>query len=126
MAAEAKERDPVLRAAWFRKLANYHASQLVFLDESGFNSKLGRRTHGYGLKGEVIHTRVKSSKAENLSLLPAFTIDGYIACNVYKGGVSQEMFIDFLRQDLLPKCGRYPGPQSVIVMDNCRIHHSEA
>lgn len=96
MAAEAKERDPVLRAAWFRKLANYHASQLVFLDESGFNSKLGRRTHGYGPKGEVIRTRVKSSKAENLILLPAFTIDGYIACNVYKGRVSQEMFIDFL------------------------------
>lgn len=120
---EAKERDPELRALWFRKLSNWRAEQLVFLDESSFNSKLGRRFRGYAPKGEAIHVKVKSGRAENLSILPAFTIDGYIACNVYKGGVNKDDYIGFLEDNLLPQCGQYPGPRSIIIMDNCAIHH---
>jgi hypothetical protein len=120
---EARERDPVLRDAWFRKLATWHAEQLVFLDESGFNSKLGRRFHGYAPKGEAVRMKVKTCRATNLSMLPAFTVDGYLACNVYKGAVNKEAYIAFLKEDLLPKCGKYPGPRSIIVMDNCAIHH---
>ena len=89
MQKEAKERDPVLRADWFRKLARWKAEQMVFIDESGINSKLGRPKYGYAPKGVKIRYPVKSGKAENLSLLPAFTIDGYLACNVYKGGVTK-------------------------------------
>ena len=122
---EAKERDPILRAAWFRKISKWNASQLVFLDESGFNWKLSRRKHGWGHKGEVIRAKVKTGRADNLSLLPAMTIDGYIACNVYKGGVSKEEFMEFLEQDVLPKCQQYPGPRSIIIMDNAKIHHGD-
>jgi len=120
---EAKEHDPELRAAWFRKLANWRADQLVFLDESGINSKLGRRTHGWAIKGQSMHAKVTSGRTENLSLLPAFIIDGFIAIAVYRGGVNAENYEDFVRMQLLPKCTRWPGPRSVIVMDNCKIHH---
>jgi hypothetical protein len=123
MQEEARERDPILRAAWFRKLASYDAKQLVFLDESGFNSKLGRRFRGFAPKGQAVRMKVKLCKAEHLSMLPAFTVDGYIACNVYRGAVSKEDYIAFLDEDLLPLCGPYPAPRSIIVMDNCSIHH---
>lgn len=120
---EAKEQDPELCAAWFRKLANYRAEQLIFLDESGINTKLGRRTHGWGPKGQVLRAPVKSGRAENLSLLPAFTIDGYIVMAVYRGGVNAELYEDFIRYQVLRKCTPWPGLRSVIVMDNCKIHH---
>ena len=123
MQEEARERDPVLRAAWFRKLASWDAEQLVFLDESGFNSKLGRRFRGFAPKGQAVRKKVKTYRAENLSMLPAFTIDGYIACNVYRGAVTKEDYIAFLEEDLLPLCGQYPNARSIIIMDNCSIHH---
>jgi hypothetical protein len=107
------------------KLANFQANQLIFLDESCIHSKLSERTHGWGPKGDAVRAKVTSKQADNLSLLPAMTMDGYIACNVYKGAVNAELFEAFISEDLLPKCGRFPGPRSIIVMDNARIHGSD-
>lgn len=95
----------------------------MFLDESGINSKLGQRTHGWGEKGKVLQAKVKSGRAENLSLLPALTIDGYMAIAVYRGGVNAEQYEDFVKTQVLPKCSPWPGPRSIIIMDNCKIHH---
>jgi len=119
---EAKERDPILRNEWIRKLAHFRSDQLVFLDESGFNPRNGDATHGWAMKGEVIRCKVPGPKSENYSLLPAMTVDGYIACSVHQGAVNKELFRDFI-QDLLPLCSPYPGPRSVIVMDNAQIHN---
>ena len=106
-------------------MAEWRAPQLVFLDESGINSKLGERTHGYSKKGKVIRHKVSPGRAENFSLLPALTIDGYIACQLYRGPVNAEHFTDFIQYDVLPKCTPYPGPRSIIVMDNASIHRAE-
>jgi hypothetical protein len=106
-------------------LADWTGQQLVFIDESGINSKMSQPTHGYGPKGQPIPYPVTTQRADNLSLLPALTLDGYIACNVYKGGVNKEMFYEFIEKDVLPRCGPYPGPKSIIVMDNARIHRNE-
>jgi DDE superfamily endonuclease len=104
-------------------LADWRADQLVFLDESGINNKLGQRTHGWGPKGQTVQAKVLAGRAENLSLLPAMTVDGYIACNVYKGGVTADIYEEFVRDYVLPKCTPWPGPRSVIIMDNAKIHH---
>ena len=106
------------------KLANWRADQLVFIDESGINTKLGQPTHGYAKKGTRIPYKVPHQKAENLSLLPALSVDGYIVCNVYHGGIKAEMYEEFIRDFVLPKCTPWPGPRSVIIMDNAKIHHN--
>jgi transposase len=53
------------------------------------------------------------------------SIDGYIACNLYRGAIDSERYEDFIRNDVLPQCTPFPGPQSVLVMDNASIHHGE-
>ena len=122
---QAAERDPVLRADWFMRLANWNANQLVFLDESGINKKSGVPKYGYAKKGSRVHYKVTSQKAENFSLLPAMSVNGYIAINVFKGGVNAEMYEDFIRDEVLPRCTPWPGPCSVIIMDNAEIHRNE-
>lgn len=107
------------------KLDNWTAHQLVFLDESGINSKLGERSYGWGKKGKCIPHKVSGQRSKNLSLLPALTIDGYIACNLYEGSVNRERFQAFIEDDVLPQCTPYPGPRSVIIMDNASIHRDE-
>ncbi|KAJ6596533.1 hypothetical protein B0H10DRAFT_1763958, partial [Mycena sp. CBHHK59/15] len=52
------------------------------------------------------------------SMLPALSCDGIIALDI-------ERFIQFISEELAPKLTPYPGPRSVVVLDNCAIHHDE-
>jgi hypothetical protein len=59
------------------------------------------------------------------------TINGYIACNAYKGGVTKELFRSFLEDDVLPKCEEFArtlseGKKPIIIVDNARIHHDDS
>src|SRR6266496_2805942 len=51
------------------------------------------------------------------------TVDGYIACNIYRGGVTSERFKEFIETDVLSLCTPFPGPRSIIIMDNAAIHN---
>ncbi|KAF8837048.1 hypothetical protein BDN67DRAFT_909949 [Paxillus ammoniavirescens] len=59
------------------------------------------------------------------SILPALTLDGIIAYDIIEGSVTGERFIQFLKDHVMPFTTPYPGPRSVLVMDNCSIHHGE-
>ena len=98
---------------------------MVFIDESGINNKVGERQHGRGFKNQRIYSNVTGAKSKNISLLPAITIDGYITCSVYEGGVNGATFRSWVQNRLLPHCNPFPGPRSVIVMDNARIHKGD-
>jgi len=54
-------------------------------------------------------------------------VDGIIALESHKGSVSAEVFGDFIRGNLVPQMRAFDGesPISVVVMDNCSIHHTE-
>lgn len=42
---------------------------------------------------------------------------------MYEGSTDTEIFENFI-EELLPYCGRWPAPKSVLVMDNASFHHS--
>ncbi|KAG1850454.1 hypothetical protein F4604DRAFT_1495438, partial [Suillus subluteus] len=58
------------------------------------------------------------------SILPILTLDGIIAYDIIEGPVTSERFAQFLREHL-PLTNPYPGPHSALVLDNCRIHHTD-
>jgi hypothetical protein len=73
------------------------------------------------------------------------TCQGMLACKVVEGSMHREQYLEFLEHKVvsfhgpilagsplncslnhvlqLPLCSAYPGPLSVLVMDNARIHH---
>lgn len=57
-------------------------------------------------------------------MLPALTVDGIIYSEVRFGSFSGDSFISFL-ESLLAVMNPYPLPHSVLVLDNCAIHHVE-
>lgn len=57
-------------------------------------------------------------------MLPALSMEGIIYSTIKKGSFDGDSFAGFLR-GLLPNMNPYPGPCSVLVMDNCQIHHIE-
>lgn len=55
------------------------------------------------------------------SILPAISLDGILDCNIVEGSFNTRKFKDFI-EGLLDHMQPYPAPNSVIVLDNCRIH----
>jgi DDE superfamily endonuclease len=56
--------------------------------------------------------------------LPAYTQDGILLSRVFQGTTDSTFFEDFIEQ-LLHHCGRWPEPNSVLVMDNASFHRTE-
>ena len=55
------------------------------------------------------------------SILPALTLQGILACDIVEGSFDASRFASFI-DGLLGQMNPWPQPNSVIVMDNCRIH----
>ena len=54
-------------------------------------------------------------------MLPALSLDGIIALDIVEGSYNTRLFAHFIN-GLLDQMNPFPLPNSVIVMDNCRIH----
>ncbi|KAI0338968.1 hypothetical protein BDW22DRAFT_1337197 [Trametopsis cervina] len=64
-------------------------------------------------------------RGQRYSILPALTTEGIIALDIFEGSVTKDRFINFIREDIAPLLNPYPGRHSVVVLDNCAIHHDE-
>jgi DDE superfamily endonuclease len=58
------------------------------------------------------------------SILPALSLDGILALEIAEGSFTKLTFASFIDR-LLEHMNPFPEPNSVIVMDNRRIHKSE-
>src|SRR2546430_17318539 len=58
------------------------------------------------------------------SILPAIGINEYIDYEIIQGGFNTDKFNIFIRL-LLRKMNLFPGPRSVLVLDNVNSHLSE-
>ena len=83
------------------------------------------RPSGWAPKGSnpTVVSMLKRSK--RWSILPAFTLKGYIAHVIHQGSITMEIFNDFVRNDVLPFCQPFPAPQSVLICDNHKTHRSQ-
>ena len=125
MQIRAAQRNPELRDDWIRKLAGYMANQLIFVDESAANERTGDRKYGWAPIGVTPVEYRSFQRSERWSILPAYTVDGFITWGITHGSFTARMFEDWLENELLPLCSPYPHPRSVICMDNAPIHQSE-
>ena len=59
-----------------------------------------------------------------LSCVYTMSVEGILSCNLVRGGVNGEKFIDFIEKCVLPTLMPFNGINArSIVMDNCAIHH---
>ncbi|RPD57202.1 hypothetical protein L226DRAFT_445039, partial [Lentinus tigrinus ALCF2SS1-7] len=85
------------------------------------------RRRGYAMAGERAEITDVFVRGDRYSLAAAITKDGYIATRALLGSYDSDQFYDFIVEEVLPQMGRWPlEPRSVLVVDNCRIHHNEA
>lgn len=122
----ALERNEVLRGMWIGYCLQFNKDQLVFLDESAANERTGDRKYGWSPIGVECGQFTSIKRSERWSVLPALDVEGYFAWLIYQGGITSDIFLMFVRDQVLPHCEPYPGKRSVLVLDNASIHHSQA
>jgi antirestriction protein len=75
--------------------------------------------------GLILRTLLKRlTNLSRYSVLPALTMDGIIYHHTTRGSFDGDSFQHFLA-GLLKVMNPYPQERSVLVMDNCAIHHVE-
>jgi hypothetical protein len=121
----AQERNQNARDDWIQRLADWRADQLVFVDESAANERTLDRKYGWApINTQSIEIR-PAKRTERWSMLPAYTINGYIAWQVVQASYTTASFNEFIANHVLPLCSPYPGVRSILVMDNAQIHRSQ-
>jgi hypothetical protein len=72
---------------------------------------------------KVYHASIK--KSTKWSILPLYTYDGFVDWKIIHGSFNGDSFIEFIEDHVIPHTNPYPGPRSVLIMDNAKIHHDE-
>lgn len=141
------ERIQSLRNEWSRRLSGWGAEQLVFIGESAACGKtgitpqskkffpplliplcVGDRRFGWAPSGVISPVKQGTCGVQNLdrskrwSILPAYTVDGYIACEVHQGNITAAVLNGFVKSQVPPLCSRNQGPRSILVVDDATIN----
>ncbi|TFY51280.1 hypothetical protein EVG20_g11074 [Dentipellis fragilis] len=120
----AVERSIEKRAEYIARIGlNYEAEQLVFVDEAACDKRTPTRINGWSMVGTRARKRCFFIRGRRYSLLPAISLDGIMALDIVEGAFKSLTFAEFI-DGLLDRMNPFPGPNSVIVMDNCAIHKS--
>ena len=108
------------RAAWRESAAGIDPARLVFLDESGFDTRL-IRTHARAPVGERAHGTVPGGHWQRLTLIGALGLDGLCAAMTVAAATGTAVFLAFVEQVLIPALLR-TQPDTIVVMDNLAAH----
>ena len=75
---------------------NYTSNQMIFLDESAKDERSLSRLYGYSPRNTRAYKKVVFVRGKRYTILPALTLDGFVAVDVFEGACDKKRFIDFV------------------------------
>lgn len=106
------------RRAFREKLANVAAEHLVFVDETGATTAMGR-TYGRAPVGERVAAAAPGAW-KNVTLISGLRTSGVVATLAVPGATDRAVFEQYVEQMLVPEL----QPGDVVVWDNLSPHKS--
>ena len=103
----------------------YRREMFVWVDETGSDNRNTVRKFGYPIKGQTPQCHRFLVRGKRISVIAAISTGGLVAAEYFHGTVISDTFYDFARGSLIPQMNSFDGssPNSIIIMDNCKIHH---
>jgi transposase len=105
------------RARWHEQLAVEVATRLVFVDESGANTKM-TRLRGRALEGRRLVARIPHGHYQTSTLISGIRLNGPCAPWLFEGPMNGEMFLAWVAQGLAPTLQK----GDLVIMDNLATH----
>ena len=96
----------------------------VWTDETGTDRRDQLRKYGYSFRGEPAVCHRILTRGTRISAMAAMTCEGMLEYDLTTGTVNADKFIDFIRGHLIPNMQPFPAKHSILILDNCAIHHS--
>jgi transposase len=109
------------RGRWHSEtIADIPAEHLIFLDESGANTKMAR-IYGRSVRGKRAYGSVPHGHYISVTMVSAIRLSGVFAAHSFVGSMNAERFLDWVKTCLVP--GLVKG--DVVIMDNLPVHHNK-
>lgn len=105
------------REGWADRLPGLDPARLVFLDETGANTKMTRR-YGRAPVGERVVGAVPHGHWKTTTFVAALRADGLVAPMVLDGAMNGDVFVAYAEQVLAPAL----RTGDIVVMDNLSSH----
>ena len=121
----AKQRSIELRASFMAHAFQFPRSFFVWVDETGSDRRNQIRKFGYALKGLTPVYQRLLARGTRVSAITGMCSEDVLGYELTTGTVNGDKFFDYVRGQLIPSMHPFPGDQSILVMDNCRVHHTE-
>lgn len=121
----ALQRSDECRARFMAEIAMYDPSMLVWIDETGCDRRNSLRRYGYSIRGMPPRDHRLLIRKTRYSAIPVMSLQGVHDVQVVEGTVNGDKFEQFIENTVLPIINPFDGsnPLSVVIMDNCSIHH---
>ncbi len=105
------------RRVWAERMPGLDPKKLVFIDETGANTKMTRR-YGRAPVGQRVVGRVPHGHWKTTTFVAAMRADGLTAPMVIDGAMNGDLFVAYTQQVLAPTL----RPGDVVVLDNLASH----
>ncbi len=105
------------RARWHEQLAVEPTTRLVFVDESGANTKM-TRWRGRALGGQRLLARIPQGPDQTSTLISGLRLNGPCAPWLFEGPMNGEMFLAWVAQGLAPTLQK----GDLVILDNLATH----
>jgi transposase len=105
------------RARWHEQLATESVTRLVFVDESGANTKM-TRLRGRARAGQRLVARIPHGRYQTSTLISGMRVQGPCAPWLFQGPMNGEMFLAWVTQGLAPTLQK----GDVVILDNLATH----
>ncbi len=105
------------REAWFESQLELDPERLVFIDETGLNTKMAR-LRGRSPRGERCHAGIPHGHWKTTTFTGALRLSGMTAPMVLDGAMNADAFRAYIEQVLVPTL----TPGDIVIMDNLPAH----
>jgi transposase len=108
--------------AWRAELASIDPRRLIFLDESGIDTRM-TRAYARAAPGARAVGTVPWGQWERLTVIGALGLEGVLAGMSIAAATTGAVFLAFIEQVLIPALRA--RPDAIVVMDNLGAHKAE-
>jgi transposase len=105
------------RRRWHKAQPQWDSARLVFIDETGLNTKMAR-LYGRALRSQRCVAAVPQGHWKTSTLIAALRCDGLAAPFLIEGAVNAEVFTAYLRHVLCPELKK----DDIVILDNLSTH----
>ena len=111
----------VAREAWFADQPDLDPARLIFIDETGLNTKMARR-RGRCRKGERLFASIPHGHWRTTTFVAGLRLGGLGAPMLLDGAMNGDAFLAYVEHVLVPEL----QPGDVVIMDNLSVHKGAA